>query len=283
MARLKGKTFSDIIKRGDYDSEGNASLTVDELAWILVTWVVDIYHQTEHEGLGGLTPAQAWTNAEDKFGIRPWRDSHGRRTAFGVRLERAVTPQGVEVLGNYYRDDSPEGLRLLRKMRNTDLATVMVDVANLGAISIVIDEIAYALPARDKTLEGTRAVDWIETTKVLRQQYAANSIVPRSIAYRALGRIIEKNDAAAERATVVSTVYSTTDLDYFEQGLFKRIRYADPVPNEASLPIGETVQAIEQDDTLPTGSGPLSAEGDADRHPAVQSPPKRKSKWSTSK
>lgn len=285
MARLKGKTFSDIFKRGEYDSEGNASLTVDELAWILVTWVVDIYHQTEHEGLCGLTPAQAWDMSEDKYGIRPWRDSHGRRTAFGVRLERAVTEQGVEVLGNFYRDDSAEGLRRLQKMRHAGKAIVMVDIANLGAISIVIDEVAYTLPARDRRMEGMRAVDWIEATKSLRRQYAGSAVVSRDIAYRALARIIDKNNAAAERSTIVSTVYSVEDLDWYEDGLFKRIRYAEPAPNEASLPIGEAIQAIEHAPVSLANPDASHDGGDTSdaKHPAIKPPAKRKSKWSTSK
>lgn len=244
MARLAGKTFSDILKRGDYDSEENAGLTIDELAWILVTWVVDIYHNTPHESLGGLTPAIVWEKSADKYDIRPWRDAHGRRTAFGVRLKRVVTSQGIEVLGNFYRDDSSEGLRLLQQVRNTGEVEVMVDVANLGAISIVIGEKAYTLPARDRSMEQVRAADWIENTLSLRRLHSNMTQLPRDVAHRALGRIIDKNRAAVGRASVVSKVYSAADLDYYEQGLFQRIRYADPMPNESKLPLGEPVQAL---------------------------------------
>lgn len=264
MARLKGKTWSNILQRGDYDSEANASLTEDELAWILVTWVVDIYHQTPHEGLGGATPAEAWAEAEERYDVRPWRDAHGRRTSYGVPLKRAVTEQGVEVLGNFYRDDSPEGLRVLRSVRNEEKSSVRLDVANIGAISIIIGEISYTLPARDQRLEGVRASDWIETTAELRRQHGASQVVAREIAHRALGRIIDKNNQAAERVSIIARVYSATDLDYYEEGLFKRIRYAQPVDGENALEIGETITAID----LATSNPTTKPSGDADEQPA---------------
>lgn len=263
MARLKGKTWSDVLQRGDYDSEGNAVIAEDELAWILVTWVVDIYHQTPHEGLGGATPEQAWAYAEEHYDVRPWRDAHGRRTAFGVPLKRAVTEQGVEVLGNFYRDDSPEGLRILRSVRNAEKCSVRVDVANIGAISIIIGEVAYTLPARDQRLEGVRASDWIEATAEVRRQFSASQVVSREIAYRALGRIIDKNNQAADRASIITRVYSAADLDYLEEGLFKRIRYAQPVDGESALKIGETIAPI---DVAPFNS-PATRASDADEMP----------------
>jgi putative transposase len=49
MPRLSGRTFSNIVQRGDYPSEKMAALTVEELSNVLVRWVVDIYHNTCHE------------------------------------------------------------------------------------------------------------------------------------------------------------------------------------------------------------------------------------------
>ncbi|MEE4279153.1 MAG: transposase family protein [Halieaceae bacterium] len=49
MPRLSGRTFSNIVQRGDYPSEKLAALTVEELSNVLVRWIVDIYHNTCHE------------------------------------------------------------------------------------------------------------------------------------------------------------------------------------------------------------------------------------------
>ncbi|QIR85102.1 DDE-type integrase/transposase/recombinase [Paracoccus sp. AK26] len=60
IARLTGRTFGSILERGDHPSEANAALTLDDLAFALVRWVVDIYHRRPHSGLGGRSPAQMW-------------------------------------------------------------------------------------------------------------------------------------------------------------------------------------------------------------------------------
>jgi putative transposase len=49
MPRLSGRTFSNIVQRGDYPSEQLAALTVEELCNVLVRWTVDVYHNTCHE------------------------------------------------------------------------------------------------------------------------------------------------------------------------------------------------------------------------------------------
>ncbi|QCO57856.1 hypothetical protein EOK75_19590 (plasmid) [Pseudorhodobacter turbinis] len=60
MPRLVGRTFSNSIERGDYKSEKRACLNAEDVAFVLVRWVVDIYHNSPHEGLGGRTPLEQW-------------------------------------------------------------------------------------------------------------------------------------------------------------------------------------------------------------------------------
>lgn len=49
---LPGTTFSNTRERGDYDSEGKASLTLSEFETWLATYIVDVYHQKVHSSLG---------------------------------------------------------------------------------------------------------------------------------------------------------------------------------------------------------------------------------------
>ncbi|ENO3978102.1 transposase [Aeromonas veronii] len=49
---LPGTTFSNTRERGDYDSEGKASLTLSEFEIWLATYIVDVYHQKVHSSLG---------------------------------------------------------------------------------------------------------------------------------------------------------------------------------------------------------------------------------------
>lgn len=60
FARLSGRTFSNVLERGDHPAEERACLATEDLCFALVRWIVDIYHNTPHEALGGRTPLQQW-------------------------------------------------------------------------------------------------------------------------------------------------------------------------------------------------------------------------------
>lgn len=50
--RLPSRTFGSIREKGNTDPGKTAALNFDDLAFCLVRWIVDIYHNTEHAGLG---------------------------------------------------------------------------------------------------------------------------------------------------------------------------------------------------------------------------------------
>ena len=56
---LPGTTFSDVGEKGDYDSEKNAAVTMDELERWLVHEITGVYHRQVHSALG-TTPLAAW-------------------------------------------------------------------------------------------------------------------------------------------------------------------------------------------------------------------------------
>lgn len=59
---LPGTTQSNVRKRGDYDSEGRAQLTLREFITWLTTEIVARYHTTTHRGIG-KPPLIAWNQA----------------------------------------------------------------------------------------------------------------------------------------------------------------------------------------------------------------------------
>jgi putative transposase len=57
---LPGTTFSDVGRRGGYDSDRAACLTLDELERWLAVAVAKLYHLRPHAGLGGGAPLARW-------------------------------------------------------------------------------------------------------------------------------------------------------------------------------------------------------------------------------
>ena len=59
---LPGKTFSNILERGDYDPAKNAVITFSTFTEILYTWVIDVYQQ-QPVAKGTIIPDLAWKEA----------------------------------------------------------------------------------------------------------------------------------------------------------------------------------------------------------------------------
>ncbi len=98
---LPGSTFSNPQERAEYDSEGNAILTLEELERYATRWIVDVYHQTKHSSLG-MSPSAMFSlcvlGDETRKGVGlPDRISDEKRLRldFTPFVECAVTRQGV--------------------------------------------------------------------------------------------------------------------------------------------------------------------------------------------
>ena len=87
---IPGTTFSNFLERGDYDFRKYACMTLDALWEALHLWIVDVYTQDIHKGVGGSSrskgiPAKLWERAlEEDFA--PQASPQSQRSA------RAVVP-----------------------------------------------------------------------------------------------------------------------------------------------------------------------------------------------
>jgi len=98
---LPGTTFSNILKKGEYNSAKNAVLTLDEARRILTRFIVGEYHERFHKGIQ-MSPKEKWrkgtlgdgktkgTGLPDKIG-----DPESFRIDFLELTERTVTRDGI--------------------------------------------------------------------------------------------------------------------------------------------------------------------------------------------
>ncbi len=87
LSPFTGRTFESIAAKGDYDPIARISLTLPELCDVITRWVLDIYHNSPHSGLGGETPANCWKRLVKTYGITPPPDRHTRRVVFGAESQ----------------------------------------------------------------------------------------------------------------------------------------------------------------------------------------------------
>jgi putative transposase len=98
--RFSGRTFSNVVVLGENDAAARASLTLDEFLHWLVRWIVDIYHNTEHAGLIGRTPAEAWTQSQVTSRLQAVS-----REVFGIRRLRQLGPSGITMMHIRYQTE----------------------------------------------------------------------------------------------------------------------------------------------------------------------------------
>lgn len=107
---LKGATFANPQQKGEYDAEGNACMTFDELEkWLILMFAR--YHRDVHSGIG-TTPTTKWregilgTRGKMGRGIPPvLTDAEKVRIDFMPYIERTIQGDGVREDGIHYFHD----------------------------------------------------------------------------------------------------------------------------------------------------------------------------------
>jgi len=110
--RLKGTTFSNVVQKGDYDSEGRAIMTRAELEKWFTIYVAKVYANTFHKGIK-TTPLAKYQEGILGTGNRPGiglPDRVAEPTAFMLDFmpfeERTIQEYGVAIGHIYYWDDA---------------------------------------------------------------------------------------------------------------------------------------------------------------------------------
>jgi putative transposase len=135
ISTMPGKTFSNVLEKADYDPSDHAVIKLSTLQEILLTWIVDIYHQQRHRGIG-KTPAQAWHEGmKDVEQLLP-SSSLSVDSAFSRAENRRLTHKGIEFDSLLYNS---QDLRVVREQFGSEIdVEVRVMDDDLGSIVVVV-------------------------------------------------------------------------------------------------------------------------------------------------
>ncbi|WP_127902893.1 DDE-type integrase/transposase/recombinase [Solirhodobacter olei] len=103
LNRFIGRTFSNVVLKGDNDAEARATLSLDDFLFWMTRWIVDVYHTHQPETLGRSAPLIMWERAVAEMPPVVMADEHHLRRAFGDRYLRKLTRAGVEVSRLHYQ------------------------------------------------------------------------------------------------------------------------------------------------------------------------------------
>lgn len=134
FAAQPGRTFSNTVERGDYDSERNATLTFPVIERMFDVWVTGIYHQEMNRGLFGKTPAEAWDELAP-FGVDMPPDVKDVEVLTRIALNKPIKDSGIEYLGLFWHSTELE--RLHREYGTARKFPVMLDPLNLLSVEVI--------------------------------------------------------------------------------------------------------------------------------------------------
>lgn len=251
MERLVGRTFGSSKARGDYPAKDRAALDVEDLAFALVRWVVDIYHNTPHEGLGGRTPLEQW-EADMRDGNYPRRampDARTKRLAFGIRFSRTLSKAGVMVMGVRYNTATIGAGFVQGGHRAVD---VRWDPENLGAIEIDIDGVWYEAPAVFDRFDGVDVHTWMKARRSLRARSASRKNWDQQTVFKALDDIESMVAHKSAAFGLLDRTMSKEDLERFERELFSSFEVASGTKlRPADDGYGQEIEPREPDPVAP--------------------------------
>jgi putative transposase len=131
---LPGTTFSNLIERGDYDSEGDACVLLSELDAMIHIYLLDIYAESSHRGLNGGIPARRWEKlTSGLFTPRLPFNADELQALVGLTEMRVVHRYGVEIANLRYNDDALGPLRVALEGAQTK---VKINPSDLGVVQV---------------------------------------------------------------------------------------------------------------------------------------------------
>ncbi len=267
---LSGRTFSNVLEKGDDDPSERAVLTDDELFRVLIRFIVDVYHQSPHASLAGETPAAAWRRLSTKYGVVPPPDAASRRMVFGERFRRRVDGRGVRLFGLHYAN---AGLRELYLSRENAMIDIRVDIDDLGWILVRRGNAWEPARCVQDGLDGVSFADWHAASSAIFARHGADAILSAPSVKRALGDIRHLNLAAMDRMSLEHRVLTKARLNNEKSGMFQGMRFEEPLADMFSdtAPSGEDGEADRFRFSLPAsgsddgGADPFDIDSGGDR------------------
>lgn len=216
---MNGRTFSNIVERGDFDSKGAASLTDDQLALILVRYIVDVYHNRPHEGLLGETPADAWERLKNRYTMLAPPLPKDRRAIFGWKMKRKVRGNGVRICGIQYSCSALQRY-FLDSHDDEHEVEVRLNPENIGTVDILIEGRWMPAKAIGGGFDGIRIDMWIDKVRSIRQKNHAKAILKRPVIAEALADIRAINTDSHILMDLTPFSYSVEQIAYAETSVF---------------------------------------------------------------
>ena len=296
IGRFSGRTFENVVRRGAYESEKNASLTIEDVRYVFVRYIVDIYHNLPHEGLRGKTPREVWLEGIQLYNgsLQP-PDRGQMRAAFGIEREATLDHEGVRLLALHYQSAPlQQHRRKVADERGTTRVRMRVDPDDLGTASVQIglDGPWLSVPCTTPGMDDVGLQTWTLSLADIRARFGPGRM--RSNVIQETIRAIENlATAARHRAGIAPPTLTQEQLDHAEAhlALGMQVPSIDPAESDRAaisatdfyhdaIETGAALGEASVDDSVTNASNRSDERFDTDPGTAGgQSSPSSEKKW----
>ena len=162
---LPGKSFSNYLQRGGYDSIGKATLTLRDIKEIYLIWLVDIYH-TKPNKRGTNCPNITWKKAAKEWKPNEYKGSSEELDfCFSKSDKRILRKEGITLYTEL--SYSSDRLAEYRGKKGNHQVTVKYSPENMGFIWVLDEdnEEYFKVPAIDYEYASTVSL-WIHKQNI---------------------------------------------------------------------------------------------------------------------
>ena len=198
---LPGTTFSHPQERRGYDSEKQSALTLGELELWLARYLVEVYQQRPHAGLGGRVPMVVYEEGIAQAGL-PERciNEERLRLDFLPLEERSVTADGL-VLDyiSYFHDVLRPWINAKDRHGRRRQFVVRRDPRDLSVVHFFDPELQqyFAIPYRDSSHPPVSVWEWREVRRRLKEQ--GRNSTDENVIFRAYEQMRTLEEAAVKK------------------------------------------------------------------------------------
>ncbi|KQW23201.1 hypothetical protein ASC80_07885 [Afipia sp. Root123D2] len=233
LLRFSGRAFSNPQVRGKYESLARACVTVEELAALIVRFVVDQYHNLPHAGLGGETPRACWLRLTKKRAPTTPPGPSRVRLAFGEPFTVTMQAEGIEIFGNWYRSQKID--ELFQRSPQRDYI-VKVDGEDLGAISLRVDG-GWLTVCGPEIMKGVNVAIWEAALANLRRQDEDLQNLVKPVVHRAI-EFAQAGDAETrKRLSILYRPKTREQLEAIRIRMNQTVRHREEVLSPPTGPI----------------------------------------------
>ncbi|UHS61335.1 Mu transposase C-terminal domain-containing protein [Agrobacterium vaccinii] len=219
-----GRTFSNVVKKGDYDPDQDASIRTDQLALIFIRLIVDVYHNIPHSGLWGATPRQAWLELTRGRKLSPPPTGSLRRNIYGTHAIRSITKQGIVFEDIQFQS---EEIQQIRRDDPSMQVHIRVDRYDLSEISVIWKNGFLRVPATLKGLKGVSYWQWMKAKERLRLHDRQDYDLRADVIADALEWAAEQSDVAIAQLELDAPPLKFDEYEYEDARMARFIRATD--------------------------------------------------------